>query len=294
MTNTSKIQILTGAIIAILLSHRNFFDMIRYVLAVRSKLGMMKAVVFAVMLRLNFMPSHSLQGVIDQNEISFFKGGYEYCQNSSIGVLFFPGALVDPIAYAPLLRLISHETNSHVVCLKLPFRNPVTFPREEAFQLLMNRNSSIKSWIIAGHSMGSGIYGAAGLVAWAKKKYGASCNIHGLVMLAGAMSGSDVNLSDDLNLESLVILGSEDTIVPPLGNSEIGTPVKASIKEKLPRQTKLVILQGANHAGFGNYGPQKFPYKDGLRTISIDEQQKLSTQHIKEMIIKIKRVKKYN
>lgn len=33
------------------------------------------------------------------------------------------------------------------------------------------------------------------------------------------------------------------------------------------------VIAGGNHAGFGFYGPQKFPRADGERTISLAEQQ---------------------
>ena len=33
------------------------------------------------------------------------------------------------------------------------------------------------------------------------------------------------------------------------------------------------VIAGGNHAGFGFYGPQRFPRDDGERTISLAEQQ---------------------
>ena len=41
----------------------------------------------------------------------------------------------------------------------------------------------------------------------------------------------------------------------------------------MPAAAVVHVIAGGNHAGFGLYGPQKFPCADGERTISLAEQQ---------------------
>ena len=41
----------------------------------------------------------------------------------------------------------------------------------------------------------------------------------------------------------------------------------------MPTGAVVHVIAGGNHAGFGFYGPQKFPSADGERTISLAEQQ---------------------
>lgn len=38
------------------------------------------------------------------------------------------------------------------------------------------------------------------------------------------------------------------------------------------------VIEGGNHAGFGYYGPQRFPRADGVRTIPLDDQIKRAAQ----------------
>jgi hypothetical protein len=37
--------------------------------------------------------------------------------------------------------------------------------------------------------------------------------------------------------------------------------------------THFVTIKGGNHSGCGHYGPQMFPIPDGIRSITLDEQQ---------------------
>ena len=36
------------------------------------------------------------------------------------------------------------------------------------------------------------------------------------------------------------------------------------------------VIEGGNHAGFAHYGPQMFPRPDGDRTITLEDQQKIT------------------
>jgi hypothetical protein len=56
-------------------------------------------------------------------------------------------------------------------------------------------------------------------------------------------------------------------------------------KNNLPSGAEFNIIKGGNHAGFGNYGPQK---GDGKRTISREEQWRITANLINDFIRKNK------
>ena len=58
---------------------------------------------------------------------------------------------------------------------------------------------------------------------------------------------------------------------PPNGNAEDGSKVSDGLS-KCPPDTLVTVIEGGNHAGFGHYGPQKFPKSDGKRSIALEEQ----------------------
>lgn len=324
-------KILYRAIVALgvpcaLVHHLQLIDMIRYAFAVRSRFGFSKALVIATKMRSNFMPLRieNVDALLPwKEEMKAFRGGYEYVGSKvaqknnnnmmmmnepKVGILFFPGALVDPLAYAPFLYRLSQEAATVqnpllVCCVKYPFRNPVLFPYGIISKILKKRHANVRSWIFMGHSMGAGSFGAAGIVGWLTNTTSATQQenlikqifeknkqtVNGLVMLAGTITGGSLDLSKGLkDFQVLVVLGSEDTITPPNGNSEAGRPVQEGIQRKLPKHsTKLVILRGANHAGFGHYGPQRFPFPDGERKVTLEKQQTLTIHHIRKLISKI-------
>lgn len=78
------------------------------------------------------------------------------------GLIFYPGALVDPRAYAPLARQLA-EQQVAVYIIKLPFRS-AAFGQQEATvfdrtRQLMAATPTITHWVIGGHSRGGGMAG---------------------------------------------------------------------------------------------------------------------------------------
>lgn len=72
----------------------------------------------------------------------------------------------------------------------------------------------------------------------------------------------------------LSIYGSEDGVL----NTE-------SVQENrslLPDNHKEIIIEGGNHAQFGNYGEQA---GDGDATVSTEEQQKLTVEAITDLLV---------
>lgn len=124
--------------------------------------------------------------------------------------------------------------------------------------------------------MGAGGYGAARIVS---RLLARGAPVRGLVMWAGAITnGTGVDLKAT-QLRSLVLLASEDSVVPPHGKVEDGSNTQDNLRRYHPPSTKVVVIEGGNHGGFGNYGPQTFPRLDNPRTISLQEQQSQAVDH---------------
>merc|ERR1712216_801302 len=79
-------------------------------------------------------------------------------------------------------------------------------------------------------------------------------------------------------VEVLVLTGTKDGLFNKLSESAVKKSKNALPPEKGNGSsekgcTTYCDIEGANHAGFGHYGPQTFPVRDGLRTITLDQQQ---------------------
>ena len=150
--------------------------------------------------------------------------------------------------------------------------------------------------------MGAGSYGAAGFVSWLREKKKKQKKdlptVGGLAMLAGTIAGKAVtgkgvvDLSDADDLEVVAVLAREDTIVPPDGLSEAGTPVRDGINGRCPPCTETFVIEGGNHAGFGHYGPQTFPFNDGDRTIPLEEQQEIAATKVAALVKRLEAKRK--
>lgn len=176
-------------------------------------------------------------------------GWYIYtAENADKGLIFYPGAKVEPEAYAYLAQ----ELSKHNITVAIPSvrLNLPILDVSKANEVIENDNRT--EWYIAGHSMG----GAA--AAMYADQY--LDRINGLILL-GAYAASNDFLSES-NLPVLSISGSEDGL---------STPKK--IKENssnLPPTTNFIEIAGGNHAYFGVYGNQS---GDNEAQITVSEQQ---------------------
>lgn len=170
-------------------------------------------------------------------------------------LLFFPGALVQPEAYAPLARNLAMKGYLSYI-QKIPFRIAITDNMEqEALEKIYKiiSTSNKQNWIVAGHSRGGR------MAANYATKYPES--ISGLILI-GTSHPKEKDLSN-LNIPVLKISASEDGLASP---SEI-----TQFSNNLPKSTKFVMIKGGNHSQFGYYG---FQFGAGSATISRAEQQK--------------------
>jgi pimeloyl-ACP methyl ester carboxylesterase len=176
------------------------------------------------------------------------------CRVRPMGLVFFPGSLVDPKAYAPFLRSVA-EAGHPAVLVKLPLRGWVT---EEAYTEGAYRARKVLasgSWMIGGHSKG-GFYAAE----YAGRNPDAG-GAKGLI-LVGTTHPRDRDLSQ-LAIPVTKILGTRDKIAP----------VKRARRNaaRLPPGTEWVLISGANHSQFAHCG---FLFGDRFATISRDQQQR--------------------
>ena len=273
-----------------------WLDVVGYVQcvsAVRVKFGMPKALVFSAVLRVNFMPAWPIAtesmtlATLDTSEM-FVMEPQTSKPTSAKGFLFIPGALVHPHAYAPILGSLANVSGAVCVCIKPRFRHPGIWTADEQHALdVMQKFPRVQTWVISGHSLGAGGFGAARVVSRLLARDSPmggtradKARVGGLVMWAGVVTkGAEVDLSKASGLQTLVILASEDSVVPPDGKAEDGSRIRDNLKAFHAPKTKVVVIKGANHGGFGHYGPQRFPRSDKPRTISLEDQQSQVIEH---------------
>jgi dienelactone hydrolase len=171
------------------------------------------------------------------------------------GYIFYPGGLVDPAAYSPLMQQLSDDGVLAII-VPMPL-NLAVFDMKAARDVVV-AYPDIDTWILGGHSLG-------GAMAAEYLKTG-PVDIDGMALIASYPAES-TDLSA-IPVSAVSIYGTEDGVT--------GDVFQASLP-RLPEGTSLVRIEGGNHAQFGNYGPQK---GDGVATISRAEQQRLTVNAI--------------
>lgn len=175
---------------------------------------------------------------------------------SGVGLVFIPGARVDPYAYMYKLSGIVDETGATVVITR-PTLNLAFFDARPLSALTVDA-PEVNEWFVGGHSLGG--VRACQLV---DAPDAAAQGVVGLVLF-GSYCANDLS---DSGLKALSISGSEDGL---------STPEKiASAAHLLPDNAVFVQIEGANHASFGDYGAQP---GDGEATIDSEQMRKEITQ----------------
>jgi len=170
---------------------------------------------------------------------------------SDIGLVFIPGAKVDPSAYLWKLSGIVAESGATVVITE-PTLN-LAFFDTRPLSVFTADAPDITEWYVGGHSLG-GVracqFAATGADAAAEPPVAG-------VVLFGSYCADDLSGTD---LRVLSLVGERDGL---------STPEKvAASASLLPADAETVLLEGANHASFGDYGPQP---GDGVATASDEE-----------------------
>ena len=159
-------------------------------------------------------------------------------------LIFYPGAKVETCAYAPLLHSVA-EKGMDVCLVKMPFRLAF-FGINKANRVM--KVHDYEHWYIGGHSLGGAMaasYAAAH-----------SPELSGVIMLAAYPTKPL-----DEKLQAIMIYGSEDRV---LNMSRL-----EDAKRYLTNNSRIYVIEGGNHAQFGNYGTQN---GDGDAVIPSEEQ----------------------
>ncbi len=172
-------------------------------------------------------------------------------------LIFYPGAKVEDLAYADLLKCLAAEG---VDCFLVHMPCNLAFLGVNKADKVMNAYD-YEHWYLAGHSLGGSMA--------ADYAYKNSEKLDGLIFLA-AYSTKDLSETD---LRILSVYGSEDKIVN-MEKIEQG-------RELMPSAYEEFCIEGGNHAGFGDYGKQS---GDGDAAVSGDEQRAQTMRKIAEMI----------
>jgi pimeloyl-ACP methyl ester carboxylesterase len=169
------------------------------------------------------------------------------------GLLFFPGALVDPRAYAPLARAVA-ASGAPAVIVKVPARGgfSIASPGEVVGRGLGLIGATGEPWVVAGHSKG-----AFFAVAFAQAHPDRTREL----VLLGSTHPRDFDASS-ITVPVTKLYGTRDGIAPE-------ERVRAAARN-LPASTRWVRIEGGNHSQFGSYG---FQPMDHWATISREEQQ---------------------
>ena len=161
--------------------------------------------------------------------------------------IFYPGGLVRPQAYEWLGHALA-PLGVTTVIPRFPFDLAVTAP-DRATRLLeeLNVGGAFERVILGGHSLGGAM-----AVRFVKGHPGA---VDALVLM-GAFGPASDDVSS-IKLPTLVLAAENDELAT-LGEVREGM-------SRLPADAQLVEIEGAVHAFFGRYGPQR---GDGLPTVS--------------------------
>ena len=171
-------------------------------------------------------------------------------------LIFYPGAKVEYTSYLPMLtNLASRGIDCYLV--KMPF-NLAILGSNSADEIIKANNYS--HYFLAGHSLGGAM---------------ASSYIHntnktdGLILLAAYPT-------EEIDKPVLSIYGSEDKVLNLKSYNDAKPLIKANFTEH--------IINGGNHAQFGNYGLQK---GDGNAGINSTLQQNETASEIINFINKL-------
>lgn len=168
--------------------------------------------------------------------------------SAETGFVLYPGGKVAAEAYAPLMHELADEG---VLCViaKMPFN--LAFFGVDAADDVMAAFPQVKTWYVGGHSLGG-----VAACQWAQ---GNASRVAGVLLFA---SYTSVDLTDT-GLRVLEVYGSND--------EAMNRDNYAESQALLPPDVTEVVINGGNHAQFGEYGEQN---GDGKAAITADEQRR--------------------
>ncbi len=173
---------------------------------------------------------------------------FEPDKKTETGLIFYPGGLVEPTAYAPIMRQIA---DNGVLVIITPMPLNLAILNTGTANAVIDAYPNISTWILAGHSLGGA---SAAIFA---ENYP---NRIDAIALWDSYPADSADLSDN-NISVISIFGTTNNI-PNTENFD-------DKKHLVPADTIYIGIEGANHAQFGDYGPQK---GDVVASLSLAEQ----------------------
>ncbi len=169
-------------------------------------------------------------------------------------LIFYPGGKVSAKAYAPLMQELSHN-GIDCYLLKVPYNLAILGIPEAS---IITSRYDYRSYYLGGHSLGG--VAASSYLSDHKEDF------EGIILLASYANS-------EISSPALLIYGDKDGVLNREAYSKALKNLKGSFEEE--------VIEGGNHAGFADYGPQK---GDSEAEISNEIQQSQTAEHILEWI----------
>ena len=163
------------------------------------------------------------------------------------GLIYYPGGLVDPEAYAGTAQGVA-DAGYLVVVPKMPLN--LAFTGINRADGIRADFPEIESWVIGGHSLGGAM-----AAEYARNRVE---SLDGLILFASY--GANSERFANFPIPILTILASEDP----------GAPDQEAFYEAIGGSAERVVIEGGNHRQYADY---RFQRGDGTATISAAEQQ---------------------
>jgi hypothetical protein len=194
-------------------------------------------------------PTDRAVAVLQENGIEREDGRLVFRPDSLTdkGLIYYPGGLVDPEAYAVTAQGIA-DAGYLVVIPKMPLN--LAFTGINRADGIRADFPEIESWVIGGHSLGGAM-----AAQYAKNNVD---NLDGLIMYASYPASNEDFI--DFPLPILTIIGSQDP----------GAPQQEAFYDAIADSAEKYIIEGGNHRQYADYSYQP---DDGIATISAAEQQ---------------------
>ncbi len=166
-------------------------------------------------------------------------------EDTDVAIIFYPGSKVESKAYLPLFAKVVEETGVTCFLVDMPFNQ--AFFDSDAAEDIITQHEEIDHWYMAGHSLGGSM--ASDYASKNQKQ------IAGVIVLGSYVYG------DYPTDKSLTVYGT----------------FNRSVEDGIDYTDNIVVIEGGNHAQFGNYGKQP---GDPDATITAEEQQDITVEAI--------------
>ena len=173
------------------------------------------------------------------------------------GLVFYPGGKVQPEAYAPLMQKCAQRG---ILCVLLKPTFNLAIIDMDAANGVTAQFPDVSTWVLAGHSMGG--VAAADYASRHPDEFDA-------IAFLAAYPAVDLSKLDG---KVLSIIGSNDGV--------LNRDKYEQAHDLLPDSVQKLVIEGGNHAYYGNYGEQ---VNDGQADITRENQQAQVTDALADL-----------